>query len=251
MTARVRFGRLLVDAVTFAGALDRIEELVAAGRGGAVFTPNVDHVVQAERNPDFVRAYDTASLSVADGQPLVWASRLLGRPLPEKVSGSDLLAPLCSRAAARGFGVYLLGGPPGVAAEAAAVLEQRGVRVVGHEAPRIGLTPLDDEPAILARIAAAAPQLLFVALGAPKQELFIARAAPKLGPVVALGVGASLEFLVGRVRRAPRWMSRAGLEWLYRLAQDPRRLGRRYLIDDPAFLRILWRTWREGQEPRP
>jgi N-acetylglucosaminyldiphosphoundecaprenol N-acetyl-beta-D-mannosaminyltransferase len=248
---RVRFGELWVDALTFAQALDAIEALVVAGRGGSVFTPNVDHVVNADDNPSFRAAYAAASLSLADGQPLVWTSRLLGAPLPEKISGSDLIFPLMKRAAERRWRVYLFGGGPGVAEKAAQVLtEQFGVTIVGCEAPRISLEP---DPAVdgpvVERIRKANPQLLLVALGAPKQELWLHRAGAAIRPTVGVGVGASLDFVAG-ARRAPRWMSRAGLEWLFRLLQEPRRLARRYLINDPKFLLILYRTLRTPRSLR-
>ncbi|GEJ58059.1 WecB/TagA/CpsF family glycosyltransferase [Anaeromyxobacter diazotrophicus] len=247
MTARFVLGAVPVDRVTAAEALDRIGALVEAGRGGAVFTPNVDHVVLASRVPDLARAYAAADLSLADGVPVVWASRLLGAPVPEKVSGSDLLLPLVERAAARGWRTYLLGGAPGVADEAAARLRARfpALVVAGADAPRLTVDGAGDESAAaLARLAAARPQLVLVALGAPKQELWIHRHRAALAPAVAVGVGAALDFAAGRVRRAPRWVSRAGLEWLWRLAREPRRLWRRYLMQDPAFAAILWRALR-------
>jgi len=243
---RVRFGKLWVDSLTMAEALDEIEALVVAGRGGSVFTPNVDHVVNVETNPSFRVAYAGASLSLADGQPLVWTSRLLGAPLPEKVSGSDLLLPLIERAATRRWKVYLLGGGAGVAEKAAKVLTARfRVDVVGCDAPMISLEsdPAQDEP-VIDRIRRARPEILLVALGAPKQELWLHRVGPRISPTVGIGLGAALDFVAGAARRAPAWMSRAGLEWLFRLLQEPRRLSRRYLLDDPKFLLILYRMLR-------
>ncbi len=251
---RVRIGRLEVDRLTLAGAVDAIERLVRAGRGGAVYTPNVDHVVLAEDDAELRAAYERAELSLADGAPVVWASRLLGRALPEKVSGSDLVVPLLRRAAASGWRVYLLGGGSGVAEEAARRASERlGVRVVGADAARIRLDGIDEEtPATLQRIAAARPELLLVGLGAPKQELWIHRHRARLAPAVAIGVGASLDFLAGRARRAPAWLSRAGIEWLWRLLHEPRRLWRRYLVQDPRFVAVLWRALRQqraGERP--
>ena len=248
---RVRFGKLWVDSLTLAEALDEIEALVVAGRGGSVFTPNVDHVVNVERNPSFCDAYAGASLSLADGQPLVWTSRLLGAPLPEKISGSDLVLPLIDRAAARRWKVYLLGGGAGVAEKAAEILTARsGVDIVGHDAPMISLEsdPAQDGP-VIDRIQRAKPEILLVALGAPKQELWLHRAGPRIRPTVGIGVGAALDFVAG-ARRAPAWMSRAGLEWLFRLLREPRRLSRRYLLDDPKFLLILYRMLRTPRELR-
>lgn len=247
---RLRLGGLEVDRVSFGGALDRIHGLVSAGRGGLVFTPNVDHVVLAERHPEFREAYAAAALSLADGTPIVWAARLLGRPLPERVAGSDLVWPLAERAAAAGWRVYLLGAGPGVAAEAAARLRLRlGLQVVGADSPRIRLDGPDDSAAALERVREARPHLLLVGLGAPKQEIWLHRHRADLQGVVSLGVGAGLDFLAGRLPRAPRWMSQAGLEWLFRLGREPRRLWRRYLVDDPRFLAVLWRAWR-ARPPR-
>ena len=240
-----------VDSLTLAEALDEIEALVVAGRGGSVFTPNVDHVVNVERNPSFRDAYAGASLSLADGQPLVWTSRLLGAPLPEKISGSDLVLPLIDRAAARRWKVYLLGGGAGVAEKAAEILTARsGVDIVGHDAPMISLEsdPAQDGP-VIDRIHRAKPEILLAALGAPKQELWLHRAGPRIRPTVGIGVGAALDFVAG-ARRAPAWMSRAGLEWLFRLLREPRRLSRRYLLDDPKFLLILYRMLRNPRELR-
>ena len=244
---RFLLGGVPVDRVTAAEALDRIEALVAAGRGGAVFTPNVDHVVLASRDPELARAYGAVDVSLADGMPVVWASRLLGTPLPEKVSGSDLVLPLAERAAQRGWRTYLLGGAPGVAEEAARRLQARfpGLVLAGTDAPRVTLEADAEGDHALARLAAARPQLVLVALGAPKQEVWIHRHRAALGPAVAVGVGAALDFVAGRVRRAPRWVSRAGLEWLWRLGREPRRLWRRYLVQDPAFAAILWRELRD------
>jgi len=249
----LRVGHVDVDVVTLGGALDAIDALVASGRGGAVYTPNVDHVIIAERSPEFRAAYAAAALCVADGMPIVWASRLLGCPLPERVAGSDLMLPLAGRAAARGWRVYLIGAGPGIAEEAARRLRgDLGVDVVGTDSPRIRIDGApDDSAAALERLTAARPDLVLVAFGAPKQELWIHRNAGALGGAVALGVGACLDFLAGRVRRAPRWMARSGLEWLYRLAVEPRRMWRRYLVDDPRFVAVVWRTLRERRRLPP
>jgi N-acetylglucosaminyldiphosphoundecaprenol N-acetyl-beta-D-mannosaminyltransferase len=242
--ARLPLGALGVDPVTLREAVDAIEDLVRAGRGGAVFTPNVDHVVLVDEDQRMRDAYARASLSLVDGMPLVWASRILGAPVPEKVSGSDLVLPLLERAAERGWRVYFFGGAPGVAALARDGLRSTmpALDVVGVDAP---LVDLDAAPgacaALLDPIAAARPHLVLVALGAPKQEIWIDRSREALAPAVLLGIGASLDFIAGTIPRAPRWMSRTGLEWLYRLGREPRRLWRRYLVRDPKFLVILAR----------
>jgi N-acetylglucosaminyldiphosphoundecaprenol N-acetyl-beta-D-mannosaminyltransferase len=242
---RLRLGHVEVDAVTSGEALDAIEALVAAGRGGLVVTPNVHHVVIAERSPEFRAAYASADLSLADGVPIVLASRLLGPRLPEKISGSDLLGPLLERAGARGWRVYFLGAAPGIAEEAARRARERwGVAVAGVDAPFFGGPDDAEARAAAARVGKARAHLLLLAFGAPKQETFAHRYRAALGPAVAMGVGVSFDYLAGRDRRAPPWVSRNGLEWLWRLVREPRRLWRRYLVEDPVFLAVLWRAWR-------
>ena len=248
-SGRVRIGQLELDPVTFDLALERIVELVDAREGGSVFTPNVDHVVKAETNDAFRGAYERADLCLVDGTWLLWASRLLNAPLPEKVSGSDLVGPLCTLAAGRRWRVYLLGGGPGVARDAAARMSgEFGVDVVGWDSPFVQSDgSMGDSDAILGRLRQAEPDLVLIALGAPKQELWIDRFSGQIAPAVSIGVGGSLDFLTGRVRRAPPWMSRCGLEWMYRLVQEPRRMWRRYLVDDPRFVAIVIRSWRNGR----
>jgi N-acetylglucosaminyldiphosphoundecaprenol N-acetyl-beta-D-mannosaminyltransferase len=247
---RVRMGRVWIDSLTFVEAIEEIERLVDAGQGGTVFTPNVDHVVQVEHNPAFRAAYDEASLCLVDGQPLIWASHLLGAPLPEKISGSDLILPLMHRAERRRWRVYLVGGAPGVGVLAANKLKKQfDVEFVGIDAPHVAADGRAvDEESLLERIRQARPHILLVAFGAPKQELFIHGAFSSIRPAVAIGVGAGFDFIAERVRRAPRWMSKSGLEWLFRLAQEPRRLAKRYLVDDPQFLAILYRTMRDREK---
>lgn len=247
MRHRVRFGRLWVDALAFDDAIASVRELVHRGEGGAIFTPNVDHVVMADRHVGLRRAYRRADLSFADGMPLVWTSRLLGQRIPEKLSGSDMIVPIVQLAAKENWGVYLLGGMPGDpgAAQLAAdrFRERFGVRIVGIDPSMVSMDGgRDGDDDVLQRVRAAKPDLVFVALGAPKQELWIARHLDEIRPAVAIGIGASLDFVSGHITRAPRWVSNAGFEWAFRLAQDPRRLWKRYLVRGPRFVGILWRT---------
>jgi N-acetylglucosaminyldiphosphoundecaprenol N-acetyl-beta-D-mannosaminyltransferase len=246
---RMTIGRLPVDAVTFTQAIDVIDALISRGQGGTVFTPNVDHVVQAEENERFRDAYQAAALSLVDGMPVLWASRLMGKPLPEKVSGSDLVMPLLERAAARGWRVFFLGGLPGSAEGARDLLVERipGLHVVGVASPRIDVdSPSATHSAIVDVLREARPDLVLVALGAPKQELFSHAIAERLRPAVFVGVGGTLDFIAGKVRRAPPWMSENGLEWLYRLMQEPQRMWRRYLLRNPRFLLVVLRELLRG-----
>jgi N-acetylglucosaminyldiphosphoundecaprenol N-acetyl-beta-D-mannosaminyltransferase len=194
-------------------------------------------------------AYERVSLSLVDGMPLVWAARVLGRPVPEQVSGSDLVMPLLERAAERRWRVCFFGGAEGVGAKARDRLRETlpALQVVGVEAPRVDVdAPAEERDGLLAPIVAMKPDIILVALGAPKQEIWIDRNRDALRPAVLLGIGASLDFIAGTIPRAPRWMSRAGLEWLFRLSREPRRLAYRYLVRDPRFLRILARRMARG-----
>jgi N-acetylglucosaminyldiphosphoundecaprenol N-acetyl-beta-D-mannosaminyltransferase len=247
---RLRIGDVWVDVLSFPEALHAIERLVDLKTGGSVFTPNVDHVVKASSTEPFRRAYDRVSLSFADGMPLVWASPLLGCRIPERVAGSDLVKPLLEMAARRKWRVYLLGGAPGVAEAVAKMLPEQGVTVAGWDDCRIQSDGSDPTGASFARARAANADLIFVALGPPKQELWIDRSIDDLRPAVALGVGASLDFLAGKYKRAPEWMGRVGLEWLYRLLQEPRRLWKRYLVEAPRFLGIIAATRRRPPSER-
>ncbi|MBK7857952.1 MAG: WecB/TagA/CpsF family glycosyltransferase [Archangiaceae bacterium] len=243
---RLHLGKVPIDVVDFAEAIDAIDRLIQSRTGGFVLTPNVDHVVGVEKNPAFEHAYSRASLSLADGMPLVWASKLLGQPLPERVSGSDVCGPLLERAGQKGWRVYLFGAGPGVAQKAAEVVKERwGTNVVGVDNPMVDPNDASQVDRIAAQLAATRPDLILVALGAPKQEILIDRMAERLKPAVLLGIGASLDFIAGTVKRAPVFMQRAGLEWAYRLSQEPGRLWRRYLVEDPKFVAILLRTLRE------
>lgn len=238
---RVRVGALPLDVLDKAAALDAIERLVRDGRGGTVFTPNVDHIVQAEHDAEFRAAYERTDLSLVDGTPVLWAARLLGTPLPEKLSGSDMFEPLLERAAGRGMKVALLGGGPGVAELAARNLREHmpKLQIVDTLAPRIGLTATDEEREAVERLVRAKADLVFVCLGAPKQELFSDRNRRTLAPAVLIGFGAAVDFAAGTMPRAPRWMSQLGLEWAFRLGREPRRLAARYLLRDPEFFKIV------------
>jgi N-acetylglucosaminyldiphosphoundecaprenol N-acetyl-beta-D-mannosaminyltransferase len=239
---------LWVDAVSFDGALARIAQLVEQGNGGAVFTPNVDHVVLADSDPAIQHAYGKASLSVPDGAPLMWYSRLIGAPLPERVPGADLFLPLMKMAAERRWRVYLCGAGPGVAEEAASILQRRfGVDVVGWLSPAITPDGRDVSGDSVDVVRRARPDLVVVALGNPKQEFWSSRALDRIRPAVTVGLGAVLDFLVGKQKRAPRWVSRAGFEWLHRLVQEPGRLWRRYLVRDLRFVAIAFRGWRHAR----
>jgi N-acetylglucosaminyldiphosphoundecaprenol N-acetyl-beta-D-mannosaminyltransferase len=239
-----------IDPLSMREAVDAIYDWVARGglRCRFVVTPNVDHSVLYQEHDGLRRAYAHASLVLADGMPVVAAARLLGRGIRERVAGSDL-APALFEAADEhgGLRVFLLGAAPGVADRAAANIVRRwpAVDVVGAYSPPLGFEhDWAENEAILERIVAARPDVLVVGLGAPKQELWVDAHRQRIEVPVALCVGATIDFLAGEKCRAPRWMRRVGLEWLHRVASEPRRLLGRYLRDAWHFPRLVWREWR-------
>ncbi|WP_323029041.1 WecB/TagA/CpsF family glycosyltransferase [Castellaniella defragrans] len=227
-------------------AISRACRQADAGAARVVVTPNTDHIVKLERRPGFKQDYARADFIFADGMPLVWAGRLLGQPLPERVTGADLFPALCRQAVAERWRVMLIGGQPGAEAALAAGFQRHfpglDIRIVS---PSMRFDPLGEEGREIAcQVRGRAPHLVFVCLGLPKQEQWALHHAPTLPGGVLLCVGAAMEFALGLKPRAPLWMRRLGLEWLWRLLSDPAHLWRRYLVDDPYFLVICWRQWR-------
>jgi N-acetylglucosaminyldiphosphoundecaprenol N-acetyl-beta-D-mannosaminyltransferase len=252
-TPRIRLGGIGIDPVTGAGAVARVLDAIDAGRGGQIVTPNVDIVAAARRSRELRTIIDASDLVTADGAPLVWASRVAGTPLPERVAGSDLVWSLSAAASERGLRIALLGGTPDGAARpterAARILEARfpGLKVVGAWCPPMGFDRDESQwRALVERVQAAAPDLIYVGLGFPKQEHVCVRLRAAVPRAWLLGCGASIDFIAGYRRRAPKWMQRTGTEWLFRMCSEPRRLARRYLRDDlPEALRLLAEAARE------
>lgn len=229
---------------TLAQTVDEVGRLIAAGRPAYFVTANVHTLMVAEADPGMRAALDGAAFVLADGMPVVWAARLKGHRLPGRVAGADLVPALCERAAREGHRLYFLGGPPGQAEEAARLLTHRypGLQVVGTESPPFRPLSPYEERELEDRIRAARPHLLFVLFGQPKGELWIRRHLPALGGVVCTQLGGSLDFVTGRVGRAPAWAQRAGLEWVYRLSNEPRRLGGRYARNALFLARMVARA---------
>jgi N-acetylglucosaminyldiphosphoundecaprenol N-acetyl-beta-D-mannosaminyltransferase len=225
--------------VSEAEAVRAIVDAADVGRGHWTITANLDHVRRYHHDPVQQSLIDAADLVVADGMPLIWASRLAGEPLPERVSGSSMVWSICEAACARGQSVFLLGGDPGVAERAADVFRNRYPRleIAGTTCPPVGFEHDEQELGrIEHQVTEAAPRIVFVALGFPKQDLLIRTLRSALPEASFLGVGISLSYATGDVSRAPGWICELGLEWAYRLSQEPtRRLVRRYLINGLPF----------------
>lgn len=238
----VKLAGVRLDAITEEQCIGYILDSLEAGRGGMLVTPNLDHLQRCTKNLAFSALVAEADLVVADGMPLVWASRLQGTPLPERVAGSNLITTLSGAAATRNRSIYLLGGSKGTAEGAGRVLTEKfpGLRVVGTWYPPMGFEDDTDQmAAIVTSLGTAQPDIVYVALGSPKQEKLIARLRPILPAAWWVGVGNSFSFLCGDVRRAPRWMQIAGLEWTHRLFQEPKRLFKRYVMVGLPFAATL------------
>jgi N-acetylglucosaminyldiphosphoundecaprenol N-acetyl-beta-D-mannosaminyltransferase len=227
-----------LDAVDEEQCVASVLAASAAGHGGWIITPNLDHLRRLHGDPSLRARYARADLVVADGMPLVWACRLQNTPLPGRVAGSDLIWSLSRAAAERGLSVFFLGGDPGTAEEAARVLRGRfeHLQVAGVWCPSPGFENRPSEVGELAaRLALARANLIFVALGSPKQEALIERLRSDFPAAWWMGVGISFSFVAGRVQRAPVWLRRIGGEWIHRMVQEPRRLARRYLLEGVPF----------------
>lgn len=244
MDFRVAIGGVTLDPVDLRMATDVVAAFVESGAPHQIVTVNLDFLAIARRDQQFRQVLNQADLALADGQPLVWIARYNGTPLPGRVAGIDLVHASCALAARRGFRPFLLGAAPGVAAAAARELQQLypSLQIAGIYCPPFGSLSAEQDRTMVALIRAARPDLLFVALGAPRQDVWISQHLAELAVPVCMGVGGAFNFIAGVVPRAPRWMQRAGLEWSFRLCQEPGRLWRRYFVDDvPMLLRLLRR----------
>jgi len=238
-----------IDALTMDEVLDRVHETID-GRGRLrIGIVNAAKLVSMRRDLALRADVLSCNLILADGVPVVWASRLLGRPLPERVAGIDLMYGMLRRGNEHGYRVYCLGASEGVLAAAVGriLAEYRHVRVVGYHH---GYFTPHEEPAIVRAVAEARPDVLLVGISSPKKERFLARWSDQLSVPVCHGVGGSFDVLAGRVRRAPLAWQRLGLEWLYRVGQEPRRLWRRYLVTNSIFCALVLRelvrwSWRK------
>ena len=228
-----------VDIADTAECLDRIAQLVDAGTAAHVITLNAEIVYQAQTNPMLREIINQAALVTPDGIGIVWGGRQLGYAIPERVSGIDLLGGICQAAPAKGWKIYLLGSSPGVADEAAAKLKAQfpGLHICGSHH---GYFHAEEEPSIMADINRSQADILVVSLGAPKQEIWISQHKKDLAVPVCIGVGGSLDVIAGHKKRAPGWMIKTNLEWLYRLLAEPSRWRRQLAL--PKFVLLIYKS---------
>ena len=235
-----------VDALTMAESVDHAERLI--GRGGPVHHVciNAAKAVRMQDDPELRRIVEDAEMVHVDGTPVVWAARLLGAHVPERVAGIDFMEALLARAAERGWRVYFLGATDEVVRRTVEVEQERhpGLVVAGF---RHGYWTAEEEAEVVAGVAASQPDLLLLALPTPRKEVFAHEHLAELGASFVLGVGGSFDVAAGITRRAPRWMQRSGLEWFYRLLQEPGRMWKRYLVGNSRFLALVVKDWVGGR----
>lgn len=244
--SRVQVFGLPLDVLDMRQTVERIAELVADGEPHQHVVLNAAKVVLCEDDPELRDIVASCDLVNADGQAVVWAARLLGHHVPERVAGIDLMEEVLARAATDGWPVYFLGATEETVAKVVEIerARHRGLVVAGY---RNGFWSPEEEEAVVAEIAASGAKVLLVAIPTPRKEHFLAKHIQKLGVSFQMGVGGSFDVVAGVVTRAPRWMQKAGLEWTWRLLHEPRRMFRRYLVGNSRFVALTAREWWRGR----
>lgn len=221
-----------------------IDNLIADKKKSYIVAVNVDVVMKIEKDLYLKKITDEAEITLVDGKPLVWISKFHKMPVKTKVSGSDLVPVLCNRAAEKGYSIFIIGGKEGIADKAKKRLEEKlpDIKVVGTYSPPLGFEHDTEElKKINSMISYAAPDILVACFGCPKQEKWIYENYKKYDAIVSICAGATVDFLAGNVSRAPKWMSEHGLEWFYRFVQEPKRLFKRYFVEDMKILQLVWK----------
>lgn len=239
---KVRLLNTMVSNLSMAEAVEEIEHMIARGKKAYVVAVNVDVIVKIEQDEELRHVIDNADMVLTDGQPLLWISRLHRRAIKQKVSGSDLVPELCEVSAEKGYSIFILGGQAGVAEAAKEKLEKKypTIHIVGTYAPPVGFEKDEAEQVHINKlISQAAPDLLIVCFGCPKQEKWIWKNIDKYDAKVSLCAGATVDFLAGNIKRAPKCISACGFEWLYRFFKEPKRLFKRYFVDDLKIVKLI------------
>lgn len=241
---RQKFMNTYIDNVTMDEAIDYIERCIQHRKVGQVITPNVDQIVRMEWDDYFKEICENCELLLVDGHPLMWIAKLYGKPFKEKICGSDLVPVLCDLASRKGYSVFFLGAAPGVAAKAAEIMQEQnpGLKIAGTYSPPMGFENNTEElERINGILLDSKSDMLFVGMGVPKQDIFIYENMNKYKIPVSFSVGGTIDFIAGKQKRAPKWVSGIGFEWLYRLIKNPKRMFKRYIIDDMKILKLIWK----------
>lgn len=241
---RMRFMNSYIDNITMDEAINHIEECIRQRKIGQVITPNVDQIVRMETDSYFKEICDNAELLLTDGHPLLWIAKWYKTPIKEKICGSDLVPKLCEVAAQKGYSVFFLGAAPGIAQRAADKLKEKlpSLKVAGTYSPPIGFEKDKQElDKINQMIYDSHADMLFVGMGVPKQDVFIYENMQKYQIPMSFSIGGTIDFIAGEQKRAPKWMSKIGLEWFFRLCQSPKRMFKRYFVDDLKIFKLVWK----------
>ena len=239
-----KFLNTYINNITMDETVQNIEQMIQNGQKAYVTPINVDVVMKMEKDEKLKEIIDNAHIVLTDGKPLIWISKLKNNPIKEKVSGSDLVPQLCELSNKKGYTIFILGGKEGIAEIAKKNLEKEysNIKILGTYAPPFGF---ENDPKELEKInemiSLAKPDLLFVCFGCPKQEKWVYDNYKKYDAKVSICAGATVDFLAGNVKRAPKWMSNIGLEWFYRFLQEPKRLFKRYFIDDMKIIKLVFK----------
>lgn len=239
-----------VNNVSMSETISHIEKLIEENKKSYIVAINVDVVMKIEHDSYLKKITDHADMVLVDGKPLIWISKIHKKPIKEKVSGSDLVPKLCKVAAEKSYSIFILGGKDGIAEKAKKRLEKQhpGIKIVGTYAPPFGFEKNKTElNKINQMITEVHPDLLIACFGCPKQEKWIYENYSKYDAKVSVCAGATVDFLAGNVNRAPQWMANHGFEWLYRFSQEPKRLFKRYFIDDVKILKLVWKYRRKSK----
>lgn len=238
---KIEFLNTYVNNCSMEECIKEIEQMIVSENKKYVVAVNVDVIIQIEKDAELKSVVDNADIVIVDGKPLIWIAKNHKKPIKEKISGSDLVPLLCKVAGEKGYSIFIIGGKDGVAEKAKINLERdiENIKISGTYSPPIGFENDEEElNKINSMISAASPDLLFVCLGCPKQEKFIYNNIAKYNAKVSVCAGATVDFLAGNVKRAPKWMSNMGLEWLYRFFKEPKRLFKRYFVDDMKIFKL-------------
>lgn len=241
---KVKLLNTYVNNINMDEAVSEIEKYIQYDKKSYVVAVNVDVIMKMEHDEKLKELTDKADMVIVDGKPLIWISKIHKRPIKAKISGSDLVPILCKVAAKKNYSIFILGGGEGIAEKAKLNLEKQysNINIVGTYAPPFGFEKDQSElEYINMLISQKTPDLLIVCFGCPKQEKFIYDNIDKYNAKVSICAGATVDFLAENIKRAPKWMSECGLEWFYRFMQEPKRMFRRYFVDDTKILKLMWR----------
>lgn len=241
---RMRFMNSYIDNVTMDEAIEHIEECIRLRKIGQVITPNVDQIVRMETDSYFKEICDNAELLLTDGHPLLWIAKWYKTPIKEKICGSDLVPKLCEVATQKDYSVFFLGAAPGVAQRAVDKLHEKlpSLKIAGVYSPPIGFEKDWQElDKINQMLYDSHADMLFAGMGVPKQDIFIYENMNKYKIPMSFSIGGTIDFIAGEQKRAPKWMSKIGMEWFYRLCQSPKRMFKRYFINDSRIIKLAWK----------